>query len=1180
MKRGLIAIVATMVLLPAFSLAAGTTGFPGGQKETVLTLTAPSFEASVNLTVPVRFRVVNATLNVTGLEASGDPSAYPEAVSLLLNGSVIWAFNGTGYGPLGRQNLFSDGGRTARIQFGPGGGTDDLLAKLPKNAAVQRAIVDVKGSPPRHWEELMNITGAAAEDGLYRCACAGDVNRDGYDDFIVGASGYSTSITGYAYLFYGGPKINSTPDLVFNGTGPGDGFGAALDGAGDLNGDGYDDIIIGAPLNDSAGRDAGAAFVFFGGPAMDTRPDLFLTGEPEYDEIVIGFYDQFGSAVSGAGDVNGDGYDDLIVGADQNDAKRYYSGRAYIYFGGRNMDNLSDMNITGDPTGYLGHSVSDAGDVNNDGYGDVIVGAPGTDLSFENAGQAYVYFGGKDMDNVSDVSMNGTGLWDQFGRCVSGAGDVNGDGFDDVVVGADDFDMLEAGRVEVFFGGRSMDGEPDIVVKGAERGEWLGWSVSGAGDINQDGYDDILIGAGGNDTLGENFGQAYIFYGGQVMDDRWDVAFNGTAYMEWFSDAVAGAGDVNGDGCLEVLVGASSSSRGGQYSGCAYLFCQKEVSVPGLLEPSVSVGTANVWKRSGYFKGGETTVDFAPALNSFLRSAPVSSTDAYGNAFVDVPLWLSARDEGNLSLFNLTIEYEYNASAPDFAGALNEYIAAHKAEADAGGNLSVAISARSESAGRVRLSELRIRSDLPPVLVRAVGTVEMDEDTVNDSLVDLYSIFEDDFGEALTFSVASATNSSLVPVEVRDNRYISADALTGAANDNWTGTVEVVVACTDPAGQRTESDRFTIRVRNVNDPPVVTSEPAPEAEPGIPYSYDVIALDGDRDALRYSLARAPPNMTIDLNRGTLQWLPRASGVFDVEVLVHDGLEPGRQNFSLSVPNRPPRFTSLPSLNATAGHAYTYLFAAEDSNLDNLNFSLLEGPGGMQLGPGPGRLTWKPDTAGSYKIAIEAWDGKVGTIQTFTIKVSAGTAVSNAPFLATSVLVSILVIGLVIGACTEAGKYKLTALFLPLYTRLKKDTLMDNETRGYIRGVVDSDPGIHYHEILRRLKLSNGLVTYHLKTLEREGFIKSRSEGRWRRFYPAVMKLGDLPPTLDKVQRIIVETVRENEGLAQREVARILHLPPSSVNRQITRLAEQGILRLEKRGMTIRCYMADGTTEQG
>jgi predicted transcriptional regulator len=169
------------------------------------------------------------------------------------------------------------------------------------------------------------------------------------------------------------------------------------------------------------------------------------------------------------------------------------------------------------------------------------------------------------------------------------------------------------------------------------------------------------------------------------------------------------------------------------------------------------------------------------------------------------------------------------------------------------------------------------------------------------------------------------------------------------------------------------------------------------------------------------------------------------------------------------------------------------------------------------------------------------------------------------------------IGLVIGACTEVGKYKLAVLFLPLYTRLKKDTPMDNETRDYIRGVVDSDPGIHYHEILRRLKLSNGLVTYHLKTLEREGYILSRSDGRLRRFYPADMNPVAPSPKLNRVQRLIIGAVRAGGGVGHREITRTLKLPYSTVNRQINKLARLGILRLEKRGFTIKCYIADGTS---
>jgi predicted transcriptional regulator len=172
------------------------------------------------------------------------------------------------------------------------------------------------------------------------------------------------------------------------------------------------------------------------------------------------------------------------------------------------------------------------------------------------------------------------------------------------------------------------------------------------------------------------------------------------------------------------------------------------------------------------------------------------------------------------------------------------------------------------------------------------------------------------------------------------------------------------------------------------------------------------------------------------------------------------------------------------------------------------------------------------------------------------------------------------IGLALTASTEVGKYRLLVFLLPLYTRLHKEDVLDHGTREFIRGSVYADPGIHYNEILRRLKLARGTAAYHLHTLEREGFIRSRSDGRLRRFYPAEMKLGEMPPHLDKVQKIIMETVRESEGLGQREIARILGLPSSTVNRHIIKLTEMGLLKLVRQGMTTRCYLANGNAGNG
>ena len=166
-------------------------------------------------------------------------------------------------------------------------------------------------------------------------------------------------------------------------------------------------------------------------------------GDPQPEALTKRFFtgqaadDQFGFSVSTAGDVNGDGYSDIIVGARSNDAGGTDAGRAYIYFGGTSIDNIADVIMTGEAAGdQFGISVSTAGDVNGDGYSDVIVGARSNDAGGSNAGRSYIYFGGTSMDNTADVIMTGEAAFDNFGISVSTAGDVNGDGYSDVIVGA------------------------------------------------------------------------------------------------------------------------------------------------------------------------------------------------------------------------------------------------------------------------------------------------------------------------------------------------------------------------------------------------------------------------------------------------------------------------------------------------------------------------------------------------------------------------------------------------------------------------------------------------------------------------------------------------------------------------------------------------------------------------
>jgi len=267
----------------------------------------------------------------------------------------------------------------------------------------------------------------------------------------------------------------------------------------------------------------------------------------------------FGVSVSTAGDVNNDGFDDVIVGASwYNDT----TGRAYLYYGGSSMNNSADITFYGGSEDKrFGKSVSTAGDVNNDGFDDVIVGAFG----FYRTGRAYIYYGGSSMDNMADVTFNGEGVNNHFGLSVSTAGDVNNDGFDDVIVGAEGYNS-SADRAYIYYGGSSMDNMADVTFNGEGVNNHFGYSVSKAGDVNNDDFDDVIVGAIGYNSWA---GRAYIYYGSSSMDSTADVTFNGEGEYNYFGGSVSTAGDINNDGFGDVIVGAYGYNH---YTGRAYIY--------------------------------------------------------------------------------------------------------------------------------------------------------------------------------------------------------------------------------------------------------------------------------------------------------------------------------------------------------------------------------------------------------------------------------------------------------------------------------------------------------------------------------------------------------------------------------------------------------------------------------
>ena len=415
-------------------------------------------------------------------------------------------------------------------------------------------------------------------------------------------------------------------------------LGVSVSGAGDVNGDGYADVIVGAFFYDAGQADEGAAFVFLGS-AAGVADGNASTAHAQLESNQAGAF--LGISVSGAGDVNGDGFADVIVGAYNYDAGESNEGAAFVFLGSAtgiangNPSTAHAQLESNQIAAFLGFSVSGAGDVNGDGYADVIVGAYLYDAGEFDEGAAFVFLGSATgiadgNPSTAHAQLESNQGFAFLGNAVSGAGDVNGDGYADVIVGAYFYDAGQAdeGAAFVFLGSATgvADGNPSTAhaqLESDQADAGLGRSVSGAGDVNGDGYADVIVGAAGVAAGEFNEGAAFVFLGGTagVADGN-----PSTAHAQLQSDqagaflgfSVSGAGDVNGDGYADVIVGAHFYSAGQGFEGAAFVFLG---SATGIADGNPSTAHAQLESNQGF---------------ALLGNAVSDAGDVNGDGFADV----------------------------------------------------------------------------------------------------------------------------------------------------------------------------------------------------------------------------------------------------------------------------------------------------------------------------------------------------------------------------------------------------------------------------------------------------------------------------------------------------------------------------------------------------------------
>jgi|GEM_PF-5711904 len=784
-----------------------------------------------------------------------------------------------------------------------------------------------------------------------------DLDRDGLVDMVV---------------------ASNTRIQVFHQT-PGGGFSFPLEyewatsqannyptglAIGDLNSDGWPDVAVTGLYN-------AYAAVFYGSPSglVTPRVDVSFSGAMYcYGGLVIA-------------DLSGDGLADL--------ARNSYLGQiaVMVQTSGGGLTQGSSINIGS----YYPNSL-EPGDLNRDGYTDLVVG---------NAYYARVTLllgSSSGSFSASSHTTSGTGNWYNGPAVIS---DLNADGLKD-------FAVLSSGPklIDVFI--QQTDGTfADRVSYQVSSSDSIGCGMA-AGDLDLDGQDELVASNSAASTL-------------TVLDqDGQGNLYELATYDTGSAPRGVGLADLNSDGSLDIAVVNSGADTVGVYYQVARrgAIDLPPVHVPGGFLESVSME----WNRTPPAEGCEISAlvsvngqNWTEAGNG-VRTAFTKPSQTMYRRFV-----LRATTNRPLGLHDIRTSYIHSSLPTDpyldiggdgrvdwshpgnfstkatlngdsVVSALNSYLVAHRS--DPGPLLQVPLVLGSATEGVLEVTNISVEYDEPPFLARPFpADLAIDEDTVQNELVDLLSVFADDHDRHLSYELLDLVNGSVINVTIVDNAWLSVDAASWEPSRDWYGEVSFRIRVTDGRGLSNETGTIVVRILPVNDPPRFTSTPPTSAMVGKPYTYRLAAEDVEGAPITYLLERGLPGMTLNSTSGLLSWLPRSEHLglpdLNVSVVAFDGdVYSAIQRFELSLgPNLPPVLRGSPSLMAEAGREWAYSPEASDPENESLTFSLPVGPAGMSLSP-DGTLTWTPreSQAGSHPVQLCVSDGYNSAIQNFRIEV--------------------------------------------------------------------------------------------------------------------------------------------------------------------------------------------------
>ncbi len=461
-----------------------------------------------------------------------------------------------------------------------GDGYADLVVGNPADNQnfIQEGSVQIYGGGPNGLNtEQASIFDANQVDAALgsSIANAGDINGDGFNDIILGSPGFDTGFgnSGAAFIYLGSDTGLATNAITqLNGTQSEAAFGRSVAGAGDVNGDGYADIIVGSDGFDHGEQNEGAAFIYLGS-ASGINSTVFASLESNQADA------QFGFSVASAGDLNGDGFSDIIVGSPAYDHGQTDEGAAFIYLGHSSVFNTTAAHFleSNQANSQFAFSVAKAGDVNGDSLSDIAIGSPSFDNGQNDEGAVFVYLGNTNVfaSNIF-ATLDSNQAEARLGTSVAGAGDINGDGLDDFASGAPLYDntQADAGRVFVYYGNTiAIASATATQLKVEQVSAQFGASVAGAGDINSDGFADLIVGSPLYDKQQSDEGVVFVFAGkanGLIGAAIAQIEINQD--NAHFGTSVAAAGDINGDGFAELVIGSPDYDRGESNEGAGFVY--------------------------------------------------------------------------------------------------------------------------------------------------------------------------------------------------------------------------------------------------------------------------------------------------------------------------------------------------------------------------------------------------------------------------------------------------------------------------------------------------------------------------------------------------------------------------------------------------------------------------------